>query len=107
MRVSRQFRDLMNRKCFGFGHDMEVKPGAGQLALFCPACPQPGINMPLSWQDKYPRQVMFNLNTGQLRISAGGASTCSRPGPAGRLCAEAIVYGLQLASQCVLSGGLL
>ncbi|OAX31536.1 hypothetical protein K503DRAFT_794935 [Rhizopogon vinicolor AM-OR11-026] len=53
MRVSHQFRDLMNQKRFGFGHDMEVKPGAGQLALFCPACPQPGVNMPLSWQDKW------------------------------------------------------
>jgi hypothetical protein len=61
MRTSRQFRDLMNRKRFGFGHDTKVQPDRGELAFFCAACPQPGINMPLSWQDKYPRQVVCFL----------------------------------------------
>jgi hypothetical protein len=47
----------MNRKRFGFGHDAEIKPGHGDLALFCAACPQPGINLPDSWQNnaEYPR----------------------------------------------------
>ncbi|KAG1720178.1 uncharacterized protein EDB91DRAFT_1000901, partial [Suillus paluster] len=53
MRTSHQFRDLMNRKRFRFGHDMKVQPGQGELALFCAACPQSGINMPLSWHDKW------------------------------------------------------
>ncbi|KAG1887759.1 hypothetical protein F4604DRAFT_1570502, partial [Suillus subluteus] len=53
MRVSRQWRDLMNRKHFGFGHSSLVKPGPGNLALFCAACPQPGINMPLHWQHNW------------------------------------------------------
>ncbi|KAG2108111.1 hypothetical protein BD769DRAFT_1366002, partial [Suillus cothurnatus] len=53
MRVSRQWRDLMNRKCFGFGHSSLVKPGPGNLALFCAACPQPGINMPLHWRHNW------------------------------------------------------
>ncbi|KAG1778007.1 hypothetical protein EV702DRAFT_968763, partial [Suillus placidus] len=53
MRVSRLWRDLKNRKWFGFGHDMESGPGPGDLALFCPSCPQPGINMPLLWEQKW------------------------------------------------------
>ncbi|KAG1800552.1 hypothetical protein EV424DRAFT_1332065, partial [Suillus variegatus] len=53
MRVSRLWRDLQNRKWFGFGHDMESGPGPGDLALFCPSCPQPGINMPLLWEQKW------------------------------------------------------
>ncbi|KAG2117531.1 hypothetical protein BD769DRAFT_1672572 [Suillus cothurnatus] len=53
MRVSRLWRDLMSRKCFGFGHDTKEKPGKGDLAWFCPACPQPSINLPDKWQDKY------------------------------------------------------
>ncbi|KAG1842632.1 hypothetical protein DFJ58DRAFT_665743, partial [Suillus subalutaceus] len=57
MRVSRLWRDLKNRKWFGFGHDVESGPGPGYLALFCPSCPQPGINMPLLWEQKYERQV--------------------------------------------------
>ncbi|KAG1874976.1 hypothetical protein F4604DRAFT_1880814 [Suillus subluteus] len=61
MRVSRQWRDLKNRKWFGFGHDSESGPGPGDLALFCPSCPQPGINMPLCWEQKYERQVNYLL----------------------------------------------
>jgi hypothetical protein len=41
----------------GRGHDPEgvasTKPGA--LALLCPACPQPGMNLPPNWQD-YPEE---------------------------------------------------
>ena len=25
---------------------MSEEPGPGELVLFCPACPQPGVNMP-------------------------------------------------------------
>ncbi|KAG2339937.1 hypothetical protein BDR05DRAFT_977500 [Suillus weaverae] len=53
MRVSCLWRDLKNHKWFGFGHDMELGPGPGDLALFCPSCPQPGINMPLLWEQKW------------------------------------------------------
>ncbi|KAG1892058.1 hypothetical protein F4604DRAFT_1875513 [Suillus subluteus] len=45
--------NLKNRKWFGFGHDSESGPGPGDLALFCPSCPQPGINMPLCWEQKW------------------------------------------------------
>ncbi|KAG0703425.1 hypothetical protein DFH29DRAFT_874531 [Suillus ampliporus] len=58
MRVSRLWRDLMNRKWFGFAHDDRQKPDKGDLAWFCPACPQPGINLPADWQVKYERQVI-------------------------------------------------
>jgi hypothetical protein len=49
-RVSRQWRDLQARKRFGFGHDTEKPPGKGELAFFCAACPQPGINLPENWR---------------------------------------------------------
>jgi hypothetical protein len=51
MRVSRQWRDLLVRKRFGYGHETHKTPGNGDLALFCPVCPQPGINLPDNWQD--------------------------------------------------------
>ncbi|KAI5982238.1 hypothetical protein EDD15DRAFT_2378086 [Pisolithus albus] len=53
MRVSRLWRDLKHRKWFGFGHDTELDPGEGGLALFCPAFPQPGINLPPDWKAQY------------------------------------------------------
>ena len=51
MRVSRQWRNLENRKQSGFGHDVHCQMRPGDLAIFCPACPQPSINLPDNWQD--------------------------------------------------------
>lgn len=48
-RLSRQWRKLKKLKWHGFGH--ETRPsGAGDLALFCPSCPQPGVNLPDDWE---------------------------------------------------------
>lgn len=58
MRVSRAWRDLTNRKRAGFGHDSH-NPGPGDLAIFCPACPQPGINLPKDWKEKYDELVYW------------------------------------------------
>jgi hypothetical protein len=52
MRASRQWRDLILRKRFGHGHDEDGSPSQAGLALFCPACPQPGINTPQDWQSQ-------------------------------------------------------
>ncbi|KAG1898525.1 uncharacterized protein F5891DRAFT_1129506 [Suillus fuscotomentosus] len=46
MRVARQWRRLKLLKWNGFGYERR-RPTSGELALFCPACPQPGINAPL------------------------------------------------------------
>jgi len=51
-RLSRQWRNLKLRKWFGFGHRPE-SPGTGQMALFCAACPQPDVNLPEDWQERY------------------------------------------------------
>ncbi|KAI6008512.1 hypothetical protein EDC04DRAFT_2610915 [Pisolithus marmoratus] len=59
MRVSQLWRDLKHRKWFGFGHDMEQDPGDGGLALFCPACPQPGVNLPADWKACYDRDTIM------------------------------------------------
>ena len=44
MRVARMWRHLKAYKWHGFAHRSD-SPKAGDLALFCPACPQPGINI--------------------------------------------------------------
>ncbi|KAI6023456.1 hypothetical protein EDC04DRAFT_2934178 [Pisolithus marmoratus] len=59
MRVSWLWRDLKHRKWFGFGHDMEQDPGDGGLALFCPACPHPGVNLPADWKVCYDRDTIM------------------------------------------------
>jgi hypothetical protein len=60
MRVSRQWRDLLLRKRFGYGHDADSSPPIGGLALFCPACPQPGINLPDNWRQDSPSCAVSN-----------------------------------------------
>ena len=53
MRVLREWRNLMSLKRMGYGHSPKsgMSPPAGGLALFCPACPQPDVNLPRSWID--------------------------------------------------------
>ena len=54
LKVSRQWRDLRNRMQSGLGHQQEDEsPSDGSMAIFCPACPQPGINLPEDWKTKY------------------------------------------------------
>ena len=50
LHVSCQWWNLQALKRFGFGHGQSRDPGPGDLALFCPACPQPGINLPEGWE---------------------------------------------------------
>jgi hypothetical protein len=55
LRMTRQWQHLMLLKRAGRGHDPcedrmnATKPG--ELALLCPACPQPGKNLPPNWQN--------------------------------------------------------
>ncbi|KAF9457802.1 hypothetical protein BDZ94DRAFT_1285142 [Collybia nuda] len=52
MRMIRQWRHLKMLKQTGRGHDpagvLSTQPG--QCALLCPACPQPGVNLPPDWE---------------------------------------------------------
>jgi hypothetical protein len=47
-RVARQWRNLKYRKWFGIWSD--EKPERGQMAIFCAACPQDGVNLPPDWK---------------------------------------------------------
>ena len=52
MRVLRQWRDLQSRQRAGELYRVETSPlPKGSLTTFCPACPQPGINLPDDWED--------------------------------------------------------
>ena len=58
LRVSRQWRNLQMRKHAGFGHRQDpIGPGA--LAVRCPACPQPDVNLPEGWKDDPQRYVLI------------------------------------------------
>jgi hypothetical protein len=46
LHISREWRDLHNQIRGGFVHDRPDNPVNGGLALFCPACPQTGVNIP-------------------------------------------------------------
>jgi hypothetical protein len=49
IRVSRQMRKLEVSKRFGAVYG--TSSSHGTLAIFCPSCPQPGINLPPDWKD--------------------------------------------------------
>jgi hypothetical protein len=66
MRSSRQWRQLKLFKWNGFAHQSQ-EPTSGELALFCPACPQPGVNVTLPDNDNasswlYARSLVMDGN---------------------------------------------
>ncbi|KAI9432529.1 hypothetical protein H4582DRAFT_2083395 [Lactarius indigo] len=62
LRASQQWRDLRNRIESGLGHQHTgTSANEGSMAIFCPACPQPGINLPDDWRTRYndkPNQLI-------------------------------------------------
>jgi hypothetical protein len=58
-RMSRLWRWMKKLKWAGLAHrpDFTIDPKPGELANFCPACPQPGVNIPESWLDDTNRYV--------------------------------------------------
>jgi hypothetical protein len=58
-RMSRIWRWMKKLKWAGrVGNVAPVSAvGAGELAIYCPACPQPGINIPDDWKDDTARHV--------------------------------------------------
>ncbi|KAF8259676.1 hypothetical protein EI94DRAFT_1614829 [Lactarius quietus] len=59
LRASRQWRDLKNRMEQGLGHQEGKDIREGAMSVFCPACPQPGINLPDDWSMRYePKQLI-------------------------------------------------
>jgi len=52
-RMTRLWRWMKKLKWAGYGHNgkrlSHVEPG--ELANYCPTCPQPGINLPEDWKN--------------------------------------------------------
>ena len=59
LRVLRQWRDIQSRQRAGEVYSTEgVSLADGDLALFCAACPQPGVNLPENWEADPERRVL-------------------------------------------------
>ncbi|KIK90374.1 hypothetical protein PAXRUDRAFT_152008, partial [Paxillus rubicundulus Ve08.2h10] len=68
LHISRQWRYLQNKLAFRFSHNSTVKVKDGDLAYFCPACPQPRVNLSKDWTEdlgrawKYSRSFIMDGN---------------------------------------------
>ena len=60
-RMSRVWRWMKRLKWAGHRKDDQAGRTTGQLAIFCPACPQPGINISEDWMSDSARQVFLIL----------------------------------------------
>ena len=60
-RMTRIWRWMKKLKWAGYaGSSKKVKDvGPGELAIFCPACPQSGINIPENWREDPARHVEY------------------------------------------------
>jgi hypothetical protein len=56
MRMVHEWRHLRQLQRAGRGHDPSGVNAtqAGELAVICPACPQPGRNLPEGWESAEP-----------------------------------------------------
>ncbi|KAI9431761.1 hypothetical protein H4582DRAFT_1822014 [Lactarius indigo] len=71
LRASRQWRDLKGRMESGLGHQSEGESCPdGAMAIFCPACPQPGINLPKDWKTLYPPDQLIRTFIMDRNVSA-------------------------------------
>lgn len=64
LRLVLQWRHLKMLKRGGRGHDSAGAAGTqnGELAVWCPSCPYPGINLPDGWRDVLPEmQFLYFL----------------------------------------------
>ncbi|KAF7288127.1 CxC2 domain-containing protein [Mycena chlorophos] len=54
LRIDREYRHLIMLKRGGRGHDPAGASGtkSGELALRCPACPRPNVNIPDDWENE-------------------------------------------------------
>jgi hypothetical protein len=60
-KLSRAWRWMKKLKWAGYGQKTAdpMKPAAGELNLFCPACPQPNVNLPADWKTDPNRYLLF------------------------------------------------
>ena len=62
------WRDLKAQINSGLGHETKAEPQPGSLAIFCPACPQPGINLPQEWKKDPKRYWVYISSNGAVLI---------------------------------------
>ncbi|KAJ7159910.1 hypothetical protein C8R43DRAFT_1086852 [Mycena crocata] len=72
MRMCREYRHLLMLMRAGRGHDPEgaeaTKPG--ELAVICPVCPHPGMNIPDDWMNASPENQYVSLHFFFLAMDA-------------------------------------
>ncbi|KAJ7024108.1 hypothetical protein C8F04DRAFT_969398 [Mycena alexandri] len=63
LRMARQYRHLLMLKHAGRGHDASGVwgTGAGELAVDCPVCPNPKVNLPEGWESAPPEDQFLYI----------------------------------------------
>ncbi|KAJ7805097.1 hypothetical protein B0H14DRAFT_3091667 [Mycena olivaceomarginata] len=107
LRMTREWRHVRMLKRAGRGHDpagvANTKPG--ECALLCPACPQPGKNLPANWQEAPEnKQYLYGIYLAidaNFRLKRKDVSTEERdPGLGNGLAFLAMMYA-PFRSHCV------
>lgn len=71
MRIVLQWRHLKLLKRGGRGNEPTGAAGTqhGELAIMCPSCPRPDINLPLGWQNAPPAMKYVALSISRSRYA--------------------------------------
>ncbi|KAG1856516.1 hypothetical protein C8R48DRAFT_749130 [Suillus tomentosus] len=82
MRMVHEWRHLQQLQRAGRGHNPSgvIATQAGELAVICPACPQPVRNLPEGWESAEPnlkwRYALFIAIDANFRLKRKARSTC-------------------------------
>ncbi|KAF8054677.1 hypothetical protein FPV67DRAFT_1568861 [Lyophyllum atratum] len=73
LRMVREYRHMKMLKRSGRGHAPSGAAGTmpGECAVLCPACPQPGLNLPPGWQDAPPEKRQVFCHAWLYRLFLG------------------------------------
>lgn len=77
MNCARQWRNLNQHKRAGTLFDSSKSPTRGRLATFCPACPQPGVNLPPEWDKDAEKSEHLTFVLRQLMFLSSQVEVCS------------------------------
>ncbi|KAK7688135.1 hypothetical protein QCA50_008505 [Cerrena zonata] len=69
--IAREWRNLKARQRAGYAYILTDAIPARGLALFCPTCPQPGINLPDDWKDDPDRKKYMRTLASRRKLQTG------------------------------------
>ncbi|KAI0258537.1 hypothetical protein BC834DRAFT_835379 [Gloeopeniophorella convolvens] len=106
LRAAWQWCDIKTKHRSGLRFPQEVPSDDGSATIFCPACPQPGVNLPNDWETQYTKVELMrtfimdgNFVADYMRSHTNESDIALSPGQAFMVRSEPFQAHLQRATE--------